>query len=344
MDNKMKLSSLMWGQSSKTTQSKVETHQNFVQCKGSYDSLNLLKILREFFRSDDRQYKCKAEDRTKCIYYNLRQTPEMSCQEYFERVRNVVNIIKSLGGTLVDEMHFIDELPPNANGHSQDQINQAKEQILEKKISYGLLVRADRNRYGKLIEEVENSYLKENNDYPRTPTEAYNLLVNHKNYNSGERNLSQTEGLDQVAFVMEGIRIKSDGNFPHIKCFKCNKYGHYKSNCPEKEGDEEREELESEVCQVITAMTLMTKVSFLNKEEIDPMWILCDNESTVNIFKNDEILTNIKRTDKPIEITGVGGQLTKITLEGGFVRIRYGLLPCRSGHKHFIILQTHKTI
>jgi hypothetical protein len=127
MDNKMKLSSLMWGQSSKTTQSKVETHQNFAQCKGSYDSLNLLKILREFFRSDDRQYKYKAEDRTKCVYYNLRQTPEMSCQEHFERVQNVVIIIKSLGGTLVDEMHLIDELPPNANGHSQDQINQAKE-------------------------------------------------------------------------------------------------------------------------------------------------------------------------------------------------------------------------
>jgi phenylalanyl-tRNA synthetase alpha subunit len=35
MDNKMKLYSLIWGQSSKTTHSKVETHQNFAQCKGS---------------------------------------------------------------------------------------------------------------------------------------------------------------------------------------------------------------------------------------------------------------------------------------------------------------------
>jgi hypothetical protein len=45
MDNKMKLYSLIWGQSSKTTQSKVETHHHFSQCKGSYDSLLLLKIL-----------------------------------------------------------------------------------------------------------------------------------------------------------------------------------------------------------------------------------------------------------------------------------------------------------
>jgi hypothetical protein len=45
-DNKMKLFSLIWGQSSKTTQSKVETHLNYVQCKDEYDSLGLIKILR----------------------------------------------------------------------------------------------------------------------------------------------------------------------------------------------------------------------------------------------------------------------------------------------------------
>jgi hypothetical protein len=79
-DNKMKLYSVVWGQSSKTTQSKLETHQNFAQCKASYNSLGLLKIILEFtFKSDDRQYKYKAKDMAKRSYYNLWQTPEMSC-------------------------------------------------------------------------------------------------------------------------------------------------------------------------------------------------------------------------------------------------------------------------
>jgi hypothetical protein len=86
-DNRMKLYSLIWGQSSKTTQSKVETHLNFANCKASYDCLGLLKIIREFiFKSDDRQYRYKAEDMALRAYYTLRQTPEMTCQEYFERV------------------------------------------------------------------------------------------------------------------------------------------------------------------------------------------------------------------------------------------------------------------
>jgi hypothetical protein len=43
-----------------------------------------------------------AKDQAKRNYYNLRQTPDMSFQEYFEKVRNITEVIKSLGGSLVD--------------------------------------------------------------------------------------------------------------------------------------------------------------------------------------------------------------------------------------------------
>jgi len=46
-DNKMKLYSLFCGQSTKLTQSKLKTHQEFQQCKTNYDSLKLIKIIWE---------------------------------------------------------------------------------------------------------------------------------------------------------------------------------------------------------------------------------------------------------------------------------------------------------
>jgi hypothetical protein len=205
-DNKMKLYSLVWGQANKATQSKIETHQEYQQCKAEYDSLKLIKIIREFvFKSDDRQYKYKAEDQAKRNFYNLRQTPDMSCQEYFEKVRNVVDVITSLGGSPADDMHLTDELPARPRGgYTEQQKQEAKERIQEKTIAYGLLTRADKGRYGKLIEEIENDFLKGHDDYPKTPTEVYNLLVNYRNYVTVNKRTAIQGGLDQVAFLTDG--------------------------------------------------------------------------------------------------------------------------------------------
>jgi hypothetical protein len=193
-------------------------------------------------------------------YYNLRQTLVMSCQEYFERVRNIVDVIKSLGGSLCDDMHLVDELPDQAR-HTAEQMREARAQIINKKVAYGVLVRADRNRYGKLIEEIENDCLMGNNNHPKTPTEAYNLLVNYKNYAANANKKNVPGGLDQVAFLIKrgrnddgeedtGERPKKDRS--KLMCFNCLQYGHYKSECknpdPRKNGG----------LPVVTATTLMT--------------------------------------------------------------------------------------
>jgi len=135
----------------------------------------------------------------------------MSCQEYFERIRNIVEVIRSLGGSLCDDMQIDDELPPTnapTSGYTPQQYRDARERIQNKTLAYGILVHANRSRYGKLIEEVENAFLKGNNDYPKTPTEAYNLLVNYRQYNNPNKR-SIPGGLDQVAFVKDGKHVKT---------------------------------------------------------------------------------------------------------------------------------------
>jgi hypothetical protein len=107
----------------------------------------------------------------------------MSCQEYFEKVQHIIKVIKSLGGSLCDDMYWKKELPARPNVvYTDQQIKDARGRIHNRTVAYGLLVRADRDRYGKLIEEIKNDFLKGHDDYPKTPTEAYNLLVNYRNY------------------------------------------------------------------------------------------------------------------------------------------------------------------
>jgi hypothetical protein len=66
----------------------------------------------------------------------------MSCLEYFEREKNIVEVIKSIGGSLGDNMHLADELPtaPSARGYTTQQYDTAWGTIMNKKIAYGILL------------------------------------------------------------------------------------------------------------------------------------------------------------------------------------------------------------
>jgi hypothetical protein len=232
-----------------------------------------------------------------------------------------VEVIKSLGESLVDPMHLKEELPvrPNITYHAQE-MNEAKERIHDKTVAYGILVRADRDCYGKLIEEIENEFIKEHDNYPKTPTEAYNLLENYRKYVIvKKRNTGQ---LDQVAFVTDGKKQKIDEDimnimkFPNKKCFKCGEFGHYKSNCPGEKKQINRVEESGGQNALMTVHVALAGVRI----EINPLMILCDNESTVNIFKNKQMITNIRKLENPIRSKGIEG----------VVRI---YSPCMSRHE-----------
>ena len=46
---------------------------------------------------------------------------------------------------------------------------------------------------------------------------------------------------------------------------------------------------------------------------------MCDNESKIDIIKNQEMITNIRKTRNPIALPGIGGEPMRIVLEGDLV-------------------------
>ena len=86
---------------------------------------------------------------------------------------------------------------------------------------------ANRIKYGRLIKELENSYLKGNeNKNPKIVTDAYNLLLNYKN---NPRNHSG-DGEGTFSFIMLdkeyfGVSLNTNGNLKSVECYYCHKKG-----------------------------------------------------------------------------------------------------------------------
>jgi hypothetical protein len=102
----------------------------------------------------------------------------------------------------------------------------------------------------------------------------------------------------------------------HITCHKCGITEHYASNCPELEQNKQESGVQMLMAGVEDgAFNEATSFQFLLTNEdqgislhqqrngrVPTSWILLDNQSTVNVFSNKELLTNIRTTDRVMNI------------------------------------------
>jgi hypothetical protein len=60
-------------------------------------------------------------------------------------------------------------------------LSTAKKETKEQYLACAFLLLSDRNRYGKLVEDLENSFIQGTFQYPLNMTEAYTLLMHWNN-------------------------------------------------------------------------------------------------------------------------------------------------------------------
>ena len=109
---------------------------------------------------------------------------------------------------------------------------------------------SDYNRFGSLISYLRKDILKGNNNYPRTVTRSYDMLTLFK-FASPRRHHTECTG-DKVNRENCGGRCGRDHTFVQhtapsgavfisgldlrtsyrIKCYSCEKWGHYENQCP----------------------------------------------------------------------------------------------------------------
>jgi hypothetical protein len=97
------------------------------------------------------------------------------------------------------------------------------------------------------------------------------------------------------------------------KCYKCNKMGNYSNECPSKTGIQllmagvESDAFDDNEYYGASSLQFVHISSegmmFLQEEKVLPKsWILLDNQSTVDVFCNRRLLTNVREINKIMNI------------------------------------------
>ena len=120
---------------------------------------------------------------------------------------------------------------------SADEMENARNEAKERYIRYVFVYSADRTRYGRLIEDLENSYTQGDNKYPKMLMRAFNLLIYWKCTTTQEPLNPPPMNGDGLSFITtdgEKHSTRSKRTKPPIKqiqCFRCKSMGHYAGDC-----------------------------------------------------------------------------------------------------------------
>ena len=177
----------------------------------------------------------------------------------------------------------------------------------EQTLAMMYLQRVDNKRYGDLWKDLQNQHSRGNSQFPNNLVSAYALVTEYKrDYKKGNKdrnnnngnNAGNTEGNTvELSFMQESATPGTNGVLkPNIKCYRCNKYGHYSSHCPTVENEQGATENSNNHQMLQMARPDSNRggnfetlfMQFLKKPSFKCLpdeWILLDSNSTVNIFK-----------------------------------------------------------
>jgi hypothetical protein len=304
--NMAALFAVIWGQCSDGMKEKIKAHREYEEKLRDNDCHWTLKQIKAItLKFDDKRNGYIALLDATASYVNCCQAQFQTVgDDYVDTLRGFVDTIEQHGGTVVTNYQLVPlVLDTGAVRTVEERTMIARDRTLAAALIRG----ADPTRYGTLIRHLANQYANGMDEYPRDLAAAHSLIGTYESpINARVRGMTATVSptpattpeVSAITFAQQGATAGTNGVVhDDITCYNCQCIGHYASDCPQG--------------SPATTGTTLTQYAYMlaqsNNAGIDPNWILLDSQSTISVFKNAAMLSNIRRSPHVLRALTNGG-------------------------------------
>jgi hypothetical protein len=184
-ENVKTLYSLVWGQCTKVIRAQIEAllgHKKMFDKGNSIELLLSIKAIVYNYQSQ-KYLPVALHENMKCFYL-IYQDRTMTCQGYLQKFQNSVDVLQHCGAAVSNMPGLInqilDEQSLDFDAATKLQIATTLRKAQERYLAIAFFIGADKHRYGKLLENMENDFTQGQDCYPRTVVATYHTLTTYK--------------------------------------------------------------------------------------------------------------------------------------------------------------------